>query len=290
MIRTRRPSSILPAAYTSLYLHRAAYLLFYIYFIASILFFTGCSTPTIAKLQDKYTQKYCDVPAGRLVCPATYLDTKEKVVALTLDACGGRGGNGYDRDLISFLKKKNIPAVLFINARWAKANPALFLSLSEDPLFEIGSHGYNHLPCTVQQAEKYGIQGTSSIPSLIEEVELSSRVLQQLGAKRPKYFRSGTAWYDECSLEIIEKMGYSVINFSINSRDYNKYNTPEIIARYTTEKLKPGSIIIMHMNHPRWNTYEGFLIAYKKIIKQGYTFVRLGDYRVYHRMRTKLPK
>ena len=34
----------------------------------------------------------------------TQLDTPEKVIALTLDACGGSNGNQYDASLIYFLK------------------------------------------------------------------------------------------------------------------------------------------------------------------------------------------
>lgn len=52
----------------------------------------------------------------------TRLATKDKVIALTFDACGGKGGSGYDRKLIDYLIKENIPATLFINARWIDAN------------------------------------------------------------------------------------------------------------------------------------------------------------------------
>ena len=41
--------------------------------------------------------------------------TNQKVLALTLDACGGPNGNGFDKDLIDYLRKEKIPATLFIN-------------------------------------------------------------------------------------------------------------------------------------------------------------------------------
>ncbi|MGW5370340.1 polysaccharide deacetylase family protein, partial [Streptomyces sp. NPDC004009] len=35
-------------------------------------------------------------------------------IALTFDACGGPGGSGYDRALIDFLCKRDVPATLFL--------------------------------------------------------------------------------------------------------------------------------------------------------------------------------
>ena len=67
----------------------------------------------------------------------TRLNTGEKVLALTLDACGSIGGKGFDAPLIAFLERERIPATLFVNARWIDANPDLFRKLAANPLFEI---------------------------------------------------------------------------------------------------------------------------------------------------------
>src|SRR5690625_2929022 len=48
----------------------------------------------------------------------TRIKTDKKKFALTFDACGGDHGNGYDEELIEFLKKEQIPATLFVNERW----------------------------------------------------------------------------------------------------------------------------------------------------------------------------
>ncbi len=34
------------------------------------------------------------------------LPTTQRVIALTFDACGGRGGSGYDQSLIDFLRQR----------------------------------------------------------------------------------------------------------------------------------------------------------------------------------------
>lgn len=47
----------------------------------------------------------------------TALDKQDKVIPLTLDACGGPNRNQYDTSLIYYLRQQNVPATLFINSR-----------------------------------------------------------------------------------------------------------------------------------------------------------------------------
>ena len=47
------------------------------------------------------------------------IPTNEKVLALTLDACGSKN-DSLDEDLIQFLTENEIPATIFINYRWIK--------------------------------------------------------------------------------------------------------------------------------------------------------------------------
>ena len=61
-----------------------------------------------------------------------HLESREKVIALTLDACGSEHGKGVDIRLIDFLTRELIPATLFINARWIDANPDLFRKPGSD--------------------------------------------------------------------------------------------------------------------------------------------------------------
>ena len=116
----------------------------------------------------------------------TRLDTGEKVVALTLDACGSAKGNGVDAKLMDFLSRERIPATLFINARWIDANPVLFRRLAANPLFEIANHGMWHKPASVNGRSVYGIKGTKDVGELVEEIERNARKIEALTGKRPK--------------------------------------------------------------------------------------------------------
>jgi peptidoglycan/xylan/chitin deacetylase (PgdA/CDA1 family) len=146
----------------------------------------------------------------------TRMATKDKVVALTFDACGGPGGNGYDRELIDYLIKENVPATLFINARWIDANPETFMSLARNHLFEIENHGYQHRPLSVNGKAAWGITGTKNVGDIIvDEVLINAVKIQKLTGRRPIYFRSGTAFYDEVAVKIVDDIGLRAVNYNV---------------------------------------------------------------------------
>jgi peptidoglycan/xylan/chitin deacetylase (PgdA/CDA1 family) len=206
----------------------------------------------------------------------TSLQTKDRVIALTFDACGSPKGKGVDRDLIRFLEQEKIPATLFINARWIDANPELFLQLASNPLFTIGNHGFRHRPASVTGKSIYGIDGTKDVADLVDEIELNARKIQQLTGKRPCYYRSGTAYYDEIAVKIAERLGQQVIGFSVLGDAGATFSKEQVTAALLTSV--PGSIVILHMNHPESGTGQGVIAAVPLLKKRGFRFVRLSEY------------
>jgi len=203
------------------------------------------------------------------------INTDKNVIALTLDACGSEG-DGYDSVLINYLITHNIPATLFINARWIDKNPDIFKQLAKNPLFEIENHGFEHKPCSVSGKSIYGIQGTRNAGEVVDEIEKNGRKIEALTGRRPKYYRSGTAYYDEIGVKIAEKLGYEVVGFSVlgdRGATYSREQVKNALLAATA-----GSIIICHMNHPEKETAEGVIEAIPELKKKGFEFVRLSDY------------
>lgn len=145
----------------------------------------------------------------------TKIATEDKIIALTFDACGGDYGDQYDDKLIKFLRDKEIPSTLFINGRWIKENKETFLELAADPLFSVQNHGTNHSPLSVTGNTAWGIQGTHSAEEVVEEVMENQLLIENLTGKVPQYFRSGTAFYDDIAVEIVNNIGLTVVNFDI---------------------------------------------------------------------------
>ncbi|QOX78211.1 polysaccharide deacetylase family protein [Trichlorobacter lovleyi] len=208
----------------------------------------------------------------------TRLATGDKVLALTLDACGSPKGKGIDQKLIDFLTQQQIPATLFINARWIDANPELFKQLAANPLFEIANHGMRHKPASINGRSVYGIDGTKNIRELVEEIELNARKIEGISGKRPRYYRSGTAYYDELAVQVANRLGHDVIGFSVLGDAGATLPADKVKAALLSSQ--PGDIVIAHMNHPEAGTGAGIMAAIPLLKKRGFRFVRLSDYQL----------
>ncbi|MET7781825.1 MULTISPECIES: polysaccharide deacetylase family protein [Streptomyces] len=203
------------------------------------------------------------------------LPTARRVIALTFDACGGPGGSGYDRALIDFLRRREIPATLFINSRWVDANPAVFRRLAAEPLFEIANHGTRHRPLSVTGRSAYGIPGTRSAAEVYDEISGNRTKLTRLLGTPPRFFRSGTAYCDDVAARIVTALGERFVSFSVNG-DGGATFTPEQV-RTTVAAAPGGSIVICHMNHPRGGTARGITAAVPQLLATGHSFTRLSD-------------
>ncbi|MFT3661517.1 MAG: polysaccharide deacetylase family protein [Gordonia sp. (in: high G+C Gram-positive bacteria)] len=194
-------------------------------------------------------------------------------IALTLDACGSVGGKGYDRALIDGLVSRKVPATLFLNQRWIDANPVLARTLAGDPLFEIGNHGTAHKPLSVTGRSAYGLAGTRSAREAADEVYGNHRRIQRLTGRAPRFFRAGTAHYDEVAVAIVGDLGERVAGFSVNAD--NGATAGSALVRANVAAAGPGDIVLAHMNHPGGGTAAGLLAAVDDHLARGTRFVRL---------------
>ena len=205
----------------------------------------------------------------------TRLNTDQKVLALTFDACGGPKGSGYDAKLIDFLTSEATPATLFISGKWIDANPDMFQTLARNPLFEIENHGSKHRPCSAIGRSVYGIEGTKSVEEIYDEIELNALKILNLAGRKPKYYRPGAAYCDEICVQIANALGYEVVNFSVRGDAGATYSKTQV--KEALWNAPPSSIILMHMNHPEGQTAEGVIEAIPEMKKRGFRFVKLSE-------------
>lgn len=198
-------------------------------------------------------------------------------IALTFDCCGGPGGSGIDQSLLTALVRHQVPATFFLNARWLRANLALTLKLAANPLFEIANHGTGHRPLSVSGRSAYGLPGTSDAGMVYDEIMGAQTELTAATGTAPRFFRSGTAHYDDVGVEICRALGLVPVNFTVNGDGGGTYTA----ATVTQELISapPGSIIIAHANRPEAGTGAGVAAALPLMAEQGHTFVRLSDAR-----------
>ncbi|UTA66767.1 polysaccharide deacetylase family protein [Emticicia sp. 21SJ11W-3] len=244
-----------------------------------------------AKLQPYYTPDYLwfknqimgefhNATPGRfgVVIKDVFEDVADanKVIAFTFDACIGKS-NDYNAPLIAYLKKEHIPATLFVSGLWIDDNLATFRQLAADSLFEIGNHGLLHRLCSVDGETKYGIAATQNVGEVIDEMELNSRKIEKLTGKRPRFFRSATAYTDETCARIANQLGMQVVAFDVLSGDAVPFAAPELISQTIISQARPGAIVIMHFNHPQWHELQALQMAIPVLRAKGYKFVKLTN-------------
>jgi peptidoglycan/xylan/chitin deacetylase (PgdA/CDA1 family) len=206
----------------------------------------------------------------------TRLNTSQRVLALTFDACGGPRGLGYDAKLIQYLETERVSATLFISGRWMDANLEIFKKLSKNPQFEIENHGLKHKPCSAMGRSVYRIEGTKNVGEIYKEIELNASKIMNLTGRKPKYYRPATSYCDEICVEIANVLGYEVVNFSVPGDSGATYSEKQV--KEALSNAPPSSIILMHMNHPERDTAEGVTAAIPGLKRRGFRFVKLSEF------------
>ena len=204
------------------------------------------------------------------------LDTKQKVIALTFDACGGRH-SGYNARLIDYLRREKIPATLFVTGIWIDKNLEIFKDLAKDPLFEIENHGLLHRTCSVTGATMYGVIPTRNVGDVIDEMELNERKIAEITGRRPVFFRSATAYTDEACARVAQHLGIEVVSYDVLSGDA-MLSPARVMARNIINGARHGAVVIMHFNHPGWHEVEALEIAVPALREKGYTFGKMEDF------------
>ncbi|WP_245717715.1 polysaccharide deacetylase family protein [Nocardia jejuensis] len=203
----------------------------------------------------------------------TGFDSPGKQFALTLDACGGPGNNDVDENLLALLQAQQVPATLFLNKRWIDANPARAAQLAANPLFELANHGTAHRPLSVTGRSAYEIKGTASAQEAVDEVWRNHERLVALTGSAPRFFRTGTAQYDEVAVSIVRDLGETPVGYSVNA-DFGATSAADKV-RANMMNAKPGGIALAHMHRPNSGTGPGMFAAIPALKAAGFQFVKL---------------
>ena len=200
----------------------------------------------------------------------------DKVVALTLDACGG----GFDADLANFLIEHRIQATIFATRRWIRRNPgALAILKANADLFDIEDHGANHVPAVIgADRSVYGLAGVADLKHLKREVSGGADAVKAATGTAPHWYRGATGEYDPEALKTIEAMGYKVAGFSVNADNGATLAKKHIVGRL--KKVRSGDIIIAHLNKPASDTGKGLAEGLQLLLDQGFRFVKLNGSEV----------
>ncbi|NGQ97224.1 polysaccharide deacetylase family sporulation protein PdaB [Brevibacillus sp. SYP-B805] len=190
------------------------------------------------------------------------VDTQEKKVALTFDISWGET---RAVPILDILKEKKVrKATFFLSSPWSQRHPDIVKRIMEDG-HEIGSHGHKH--------DNYSKYSDDEIRSQIGKAHT---ILTELTGKKPHLIRLPNGDFDKRLLKIAADMGYTVIQWDTDSRDWTNPGVDAIIQNVVS-KAHPGDIILMHASDSCKQTHLALPTIIDKLRAEGYEFVTVSE-------------
>ncbi|MEH7335961.1 polysaccharide deacetylase family protein [Neobacillus drentensis] len=189
-----------------------------------------------------------------------HVETNQKVVALTFDD----GPTKNVEQILPLLKKYNAKATFFLIGNEIEKTPEEAEKIVKAG-YQVGNHTYSHNRMVFKS------------PSYIkEEIEKTDNLIREAGFKGEIDFRPpngkklfGLPFY-------LNKHNRDTITWNLEPDTY--YTTASDKVKYVEDRIKPGSIILMH---PMYDNTGSELEAIEGIIKslteKGYTFVTVNE-------------
>ncbi|WP_409305900.1 glycosyltransferase [Peribacillus sp. SCS-155] len=213
------------------------------------------------------TETYVQLPKPLEV--ARYGKSKTKEVVLSFD---DGPDPTFTPQILDILKKNDTKGTFFIVGQNALLNPEIIKRMHKEG-HEIGNHTFTHPDVT-------------SITPLQMKMELNAnqRLFQEMTGHSMTLFRPTYAADPELGtrreqLPVLqaEDMGYTMVGELIDSDDWQKPSSKEIVNRVLAQ-LPEGNVILFHdAGGDRSNTVKALPIVIKELKKRGYTFTTVAD-------------
>lgn len=186
----------------------------------------------------------------------------------------GKIASWYDKELIDLLIKENVEATIFITGLWAESYPTETKELSDNPLFEIGSHSYKHYSFT---KDCYGLP-TLKDSEKEEDLTKSVNTIKDITGKEVTLFRFPGGCRNKSDQDLVTRLGLKEVYWTLVSGDAFNKNENNIYSN-VIKKAKANDIIVMHLNGATSSpkTYEAMVKIIPDLREKGFRFVKISE-------------
>ncbi len=204
------------------------------------------------------------------------LPTHDRVVALTFDACEQQHPMKLDTGISNFLVAHRIPFTLFLSGRFVQDNAAAVKALAALDFVELENHSWDH-PNHMETLSDQGVR---------DEILMTDAEIARVTGRGTAFFRFPATNYTARTLADAEGLGFRVVHYRWEAGDPDPHETAPRIVRETLEAVRPGDILIQHINGRGWHSAEAMPGLVAGLTAAGYRFVLLRDYLTDGRART----
>ena len=186
----------------------------------------------------------------------------DKVVALTFD---DGPSPRYTPMVLDILRHDGAHATFFVIGQEAVRHGALVRAEARAGM-EVANHGMHHMI----------LRGRTE-SEVESEANEAADVIRQLTGRRPALYRLPQGVGDPAAMAALGRLGYIVINWSVDTRDYIR-QTPDALVARAMRQVAPGRIIIFHDGGgDRSASVEAVRMLLPRLKAEGYTVTTVSD-------------
>jgi len=198
-----------------------------------------------------------------------HVPSSEKVVALTFD---DGPSPKWTPEILDVLKAEQVKATFFMLGEHVEQYPEVARRVAAEG-HEIGNHTYDHHTLIYYKT-----------PELEKELRDAEAAIYKATGVTTKYFRPPKAWLTESEKKDIKRMGYEIILWSLNSKDWVTFDD-RFIVKFILHYVQPGDILLFHDSggvfKPEGGNRKETVKAVSRLIgklrERGYRFVTISE-------------
>ncbi len=191
--------------------------------------------------------------------PINKIETERKEVALSINCIENVDNISSLLDSLSKMKAK---ATFYITGELASKYPEEIKKIVSNGN-EIGNLSYNYVSLENKSEE-----------DVAKQISDCTKILEKISGEQITTFRAPYGEYNDTIIKQARNQNLSVINWNIDSLDYNGLDEEEMMERIN-KNLSPGSIILMHNSGK--NTAQSLENILYNIEQQGYKITTVSD-------------
>ncbi|PLT35294.1 polysaccharide deacetylase family sporulation protein PdaB [Bacillus sp. V5-8f] len=173
-------------------------------------------------------------------------------------------GDERARPILETLKQEKVKsATFFLSGAWAERHPDIVSDIVKEG-YEIGLLGYAYKDYTNMKDDE-----------ISKDISKARTVFKKLNVKNIELLRAPTGHFDKRLLKISERFGYTVVHWSVDSKDWTNPGIDKIIEN--VNQADKGDIILLHASDSAKQTQKALPQMLSELRSKNLEFMSVSE-------------
>ncbi|MFD2971526.1 polysaccharide deacetylase family sporulation protein PdaB [Peribacillus deserti] len=173
-------------------------------------------------------------------------------------------GDVKAKPILDTLKQEKVrAATFFLSGSWAERHPELVGQIVKQG-YEIGMLGYGYKDYTNMEEQE-----------IARDISKAQDVFRKLNVKNIELLRSPTGHFDQRLLKVGDRYGYTVVHWSLDSKDWTNPGVQEIVTNI--EDVEEGDIVLLHASDSAKQTAKALPQIINTVQSKNLKFVSVSE-------------